>query len=316
MSSFHDAHMVLGEADNLMSRNICAVLFGRGLRDVAICRDASALHSALAPAIVDVLMFDASLPGVDLRETTQNIRHSRIGANPFAVIIATAEPRGSEGVQGALGAGIDDFLVRPMPADLVMRRINAFTRGRKLFAVTESYIGPDRRREMRLVEEAGELIEVPNTLRSKVVDGLGSDQVRRLVRDAKADVEERKVRSRYAAIVRLTRNILACYDGKGAEQELLRDLARLIERADDLVRNHRDTEYDHVAEIAGSIATLGRRIALTPLDPGKIELRLLANLADAVYQARTAADEATQVAREIAQAVFNYIAKHDAARGR
>jgi DNA-binding response OmpR family regulator len=180
--------MVLGEPDPLLSRNISDALGARGLKDLAICRDADQLKQAMVP-MVDVVMCDVDLPGIDFCETAQDIRKNRNGSNPFTVLIATARPSAQADVNKVIKSGIDDFLVKPMTADLVMRRVGAFAEGRKPFVVTDSYIGPSRRTKRREDGSDDDLIQVPNTLRSRVVDNARISELRNILSAALGDVE-------------------------------------------------------------------------------------------------------------------------------
>lgn len=175
--SYKDAQMVLGEPDPLFSRNISDALSARGLKDLAICRDANSLRQAMAP-MIDLVLCDVDLPGMDFCETAQEIRQSVLGVNPFAIVIATARPSAQADVGRVIKSGIDDFLIKPMTADLVVRRVGGFADGRKPFVVTKSYIGPSRRAKRREDGSDDDLIQVPNTLRSRLVDNARLVQLR------------------------------------------------------------------------------------------------------------------------------------------
>jgi DNA-binding response OmpR family regulator len=304
--SYKGAQMVLGEPDPLFSRNISDALGARGLKDLAICRDADSLRQAMVP-MIDLVLCDVDLPGMDFCETTQEIRQSALGANPFAIVIATARPSAQADVGRVIKSGIDDFLIKPMTADLVMRRVGSFADGRKPFVVTNSYIGPSRRAKRREDGSDDDLIEVPNTLRSKMVDSTHLSQLRGIIDAAVNAVASKKNETRLKAVVRLTQKLLAQQAEHSRAGEMRRTLDLLAEKADEVVADHRDSATAHVAEIAARIGKLARRISAGSGRPGNVEVSLLARLSDAVVSSFTASAAAVQIAHAIAGMVDKYL---------
>ena len=306
MYSYKGAQMVLGEPDPLFSRNISDALGARGLKDLAICRDADSLRQAMVP-MIDLVLCDVDLPGMDFCETTQEIRQSALGSNPFAIVIATARPSAQADVGRVIKSGIDDFLIKPMTADLVVRRVGGFTDGRKPFVVTESYIGPSRRAKRREDGSDDDMIEVPNTLRSKLIDSARLTQLREIIDAALTDVETKKNETRLRAVVRLTQKLLGQQAEHSRAGEMRRTLDLLAEKADEVVAEHKDSETAHVADIAARIGKLARRISAGSGRPGSVEISLLAKLSDAVVGSFTASAAAAQISKTIAGMVDKFL---------
>ena len=312
MSSFtyKGAQMVLGEPDPLFSRSLSDALGARGLKDLAICRDADSLRQAMAP-MIDLVLCDVDLPGMDFVETTQEIRQSALGANPFAIVIATARPSAQADVGKVIKSGIDDFLIKPMTADLVMRRVGSFAGGRKPFVVTNSYVGPSRRAKRREDGSDDDMIEVPNTLRGKLVDNLQLEELRAIIDSALSSVEGKKNETRLKAVVRLTQKLLAQQAEHSRAGEMRRTLDLLAEKADEVVSDHRDSATSHVAELAERIGKLARRISAGTGRPGNVEVSLLAKLSDAVVSSFTASAAAAQISFAIAGIVDKYLGQQE-----
>jgi DNA-binding response OmpR family regulator len=304
--SYKGAQMVLGEPDPLFSRNISDALGSRGLKDLAICRDAESLRLAMVP-MIDLVLCDVDLPGMDFCETAQEIRQSALGANPFAIVIATARPSAQADVGRVIKSGIDDFLIKPMTADLVVRRVGTFADGRRPFVVTNSYIGPSRRAKRREDGSDDDLIEVPNTLRSKMIDNAHLSQLRQIIDAAVTAVGQKKNETRLKAVVRLTQKLLAQQAEHSRAGEMRRTLDLLAEKADEVVADHKDSATAHVAEIAARIGKLARRISSGSGRPGNVEVSLLARLSDAVVSSFTASAAAVEIAHAIAGMVDKYI---------
>ena len=309
MISYKGAQMVLGEPDPLFSRNISDALGARGLKDLAICRDADSLRQAMLP-MIDLVLCDVDLPGMDFCETTQEIRQSALGANPFAIVIATARPSAQADVGKVIKSGIDDFLIKPMTADLVVRRVGSFADGRKPFVVTNSYVGPSRRAKRREDGSDDDLIQVPNTLRSKLVDNNRLAELQVIIDAALASVESKKNETRLKAVVRLTQKLLAQHAEHSRAGEMRRTLDLLAEKADEVVTEHKESETSHVAEIAARIGKLARRISAGTGRPGNVEVSLLAKLSDAVVSSFTAASAAAQISHAIAGMVDKFLGQN------
>lgn len=306
MFSYRDAQMVLGEPDPALCRNISDALGARGLKDLAICRDADSLRQAMAP-MVDVVMCDVDLPGIDFCDTAQDIRQSLMGSNPFTVLIATARPSAAADVSRVIKSGIDDFLIKPMTADLVMRRVGAFAEGRKPFVVTNSYVGPGRRAKRREDGSDDEVIEVPNTLRSKVVDNARLEQLRAILDAALTGVENMKTETRLKAIVRLTQRLQQQQAEHSRVGEVRRTLDLLAEKADEVGRDHSELAMPHIAEIAARIAKLAHRMSEGSGRPGHLEISLLVKLSDAVMTSFTASAASIEIAGQISGMVDKFL---------
>ena len=194
-----------------------------------------------------------------------------------------------------------------MTADLVVRRVGTFADGRRPFVVTNSYIGPSRRAKRREDGSDDDLIEVPNTLRSKMIDNAHLSQLRQIIDAAVTAVGQKKNETRLKAVVRLTQKLLAQQAEHSRAGEMRRTLDLLAEKADEVVADHKDSATAHVAEIAARIGKLARRISSGSGRPGNVEVSLLARLSDAVVSSFTASAAAVEIAHAIAGMVDKYI---------
>lgn len=303
---YKNVHVVLAEPDPLMSRNVSAALFARGMRDIAVCKNARELQEAVNMKPVDIMMCDVALPGMDFRETTQNIRNNSLGRNPYVQILATIGPTASVGLEEVTSAGVDDVLRKPIAANQVLNRFDALAKAKRRFVVTGAYVGPNRRKTTR-PSDAEYMVNVPNTLRSKINDGLKPSQLTTLIDETLLRVQNKKAHSRPRAITALTTQILGYYEGRGTEEELRRDFAHLIEKCEELVKSHKVSDAAHIAEVAASMAKLAEKIARAPMTPSKIDLELLTNLSAAMRRSLLSTDESIAAAREIAKTVRNFL---------
>ena len=310
--TYRDVHMVLGEPDAIFSGNIIDALKPRGIRDPAVCRSAESLKGALANH-VDLLLCDVDLPGLDFCGLAQDIRHARLGVNPFTVLIATARPSTSTDLGKVFASGIDYIVLKPMTADLVVRRVDGFTRGRKPFVVTEDFIGPSRRTKRRNDGSDDDLTPVPNTLRVKVLHNDRVALMPKLMEIGYQRLGKKKEETQVKSIARLTQRLYKLHeqppylDNMG---EWRRVLLLLAEKSDLVVNAHKGVATtDHAAEIAARIALLSRRWADSKTRPPDIEVMLIAQLSDALAGAFAKAEDVPEIARQIAAVVDNFLTK-------
>ncbi len=304
--NYRSVYVVLAEADPDISGVISSALFPRGLRDITICRDRDSLREAMNLKPVDVLMCDAQLAGLDFVGTIQNIRQNRLGTNPFVHIIATMNVSAHEQIQRVIGSGVDDLIRKPMPAVRVLNRFDSLTKARKPFVIAETYFGPNRRKAPRPGDEEG-MIDVPNTLRAKVVDNTHRNDVAKSVREAWADVLRRKQVRRPRALTVLTDRIMAFYDGRGTEEELRRDLGYLVAKSDELITMYKDSDAPHIAEIAFSMGGIVRRIMTSPMRPKKTDMRLMPHVTEATRLSTQSPQESADTVREVAEMIRSYL---------
>ncbi len=310
--ALENAHIVIGESDANNAKAMAATLTARGLRDVAICRDAEGLRQALAP-MVDLVVCDIDLPGLDMRSVAQRIRRRTVAGNPFAVLIATARPSSTQDLSRVMKAGMDKFAVKPVAGETVMKWIGSFAESRPPFVVTNGYIGPSRRSRPRDDGSDDNLIRVPNTLRARVVDKIGTEQIKSAVEAAVvriaaiAPMGAAMFNGHLQAVTRLVQHIQAELADGSRTPDLRGTLEQLSPAADAVATDYRMYGAAHVAEVAGRLAQLVRHIERNSGRFGKTELRLLGQLSTAMVTASTAPAGAAQISLEIGALVDSFL---------
>ena len=310
--ALENAHIVIGDRDVRGAQSMSAALKARGLRDVAICGDADGLRQALAP-MVDLVMCDIDLPGLDILSIAQRIRRRTVAGNPFAVLIATARPSSTQDMSRVMKSGMDDFAVKPVAADTMMKWIGGFAESRQPFAVTNQYIGPSRRSRPRDDGSDDNLIKVPNTLRARVVDKIGPEQIKSAIEAAVAMVAAiapmgaTLMTSHLHAVTRLVQHIQAELADETRTPDLRGTVEQLAAAADTVATDYRMSGAAPVAEVAGRLAQLARHIERNSGRVGTIELRLLGQLASGMVTASTAPAGAAQISRQIGALVDSFL---------
>ena len=102
----------IGEPDELARREMRQVLTHAGLKQVSAHANLANLANLLGQVPPDLIMLSAVLdPGVF--DFIRNIRHNKIGTNPFVVIMTVVSPDDIESVKRAMQAGTDDIIIAP-----------------------------------------------------------------------------------------------------------------------------------------------------------------------------------------------------------
>jgi DNA-binding response OmpR family regulator len=229
--------VVIADSRAYMSQALRNALVNEGYHDVQTFGRLGALRDAMKASLADLLVLDVDLPGGDSLALVRDIRHSRVGRNPFLPVILLTWASDPDVVERAVGSGVDLILVKPLSAAQLFSRIDGLVADRKPFVVTADYVGPDRRGHPK--QPQAKLFSVPNTLKDKMegkqVDPAElSDQINAALQDMNA--------SRLAQA--------------GAKlSALIEDMCGILESGKSLD----STEYElaQIGRIARSIAILG-----------------------------------------------------------
>lgn len=102
----------IGDPDDQARRELRQVLTHAGLKQVSSHTNLANLASLLGQVPPDLIMLSSDLdPGVF--DFIRNIRHNKIGTNPFVVIMTVVDADDVEAVKRAMQAGTDDIIIRP-----------------------------------------------------------------------------------------------------------------------------------------------------------------------------------------------------------
>lgn len=302
---YGDVRAVLCETNPALRSGLQAALFGKGLRELVICKDANVLATTLHEDLIDLVVCDVNLPGLDFCDMAQRLRQNAFGRNPFTMLIATLSDASVNEVRRMINAGVDRVLRKPVPMNVIMDHLDALVESRKPFVATEGYVGPTRRAAPRSDESWDELVPVPNTLRSKIVEKANDDRLQILVEEGWAKLEERKAFSSTASINRLINRILAHYDTNGSMSTLRTDLNRLVAVSRNLMRRSRGSA-DHIAGLASSLISVTVQIAQSPQAPQRVHLQLLAKLGEVMKRMFSAKQDSIEVIQQIAETIERF----------
>jgi len=304
---------VMGATDSDVAADLKETLHARGVHHAQECGATDHLFSALDAEIVDVLMYDYDLLGLDYIEVMQKIRRKVRGQNPFLIIVATVANSGFENVRRLISAGVDDLIVKPITADRVIQSLNTFSRKRKPFVVSHDYVGPLHRRGNGAEVAGQQVIRVPNTLRSRAIEGVSDAELEKMVTTAVERLEEKRLDAFDLAIARLSTQIAEFHTQASKPPHDKADFEAALGELEFIAAELRDrchfTPFARVADLATMLIAIVHRLFRKPISRAAVDVQLLEKLSMAIHRALTVERQSVGVMQEIASAVSEYTLK-------
>ena len=124
------------EDDQELNRTVCAFLNNSGYEAVG-CLNANEAYDALYENMIDLIVSDIMMPGVDGFEFARNIRDVN---NEIPILFMTARDDIASKQRG-FRIGVDDYMVKPIDLDELFLRIGALLRRSKIAASRKLEIG-------------------------------------------------------------------------------------------------------------------------------------------------------------------------------
>lgn len=168
-------------------------LFTLGFREVDVPVTVPELRRALELGDFDLAILDVTEDEAEICSLVHEMRHGRLGRNPFMVVVMTTWNQRGDLVRRVIDCGADDLLVRPLSTGQLKNRIAQQVEARKNFVVTSNYIGPDRRRDQTRKSDEEMLITVPNSLQSKARDGVLSGPSANEINEVRANIDRKRI---------------------------------------------------------------------------------------------------------------------------
>jgi len=123
-----------------------AILQALGFSKITLAPNMAASIDALKQTAFDMILCDFQLGIVNGLMLVRMIRQPEGLGNPNVPIVMITAHADTDRVAEALGAGVDDFLVKPVQPDVMARCLASLLDRPRSFVKTKDYAGPDRRR--------------------------------------------------------------------------------------------------------------------------------------------------------------------------
>ena len=299
-NAYRDASVLLFEPLDEVRYATRSALHQLGFETVIPVPDAERLNAVLEKKRPDLILCETEPGWSDVCDLVRRMRNHELGRDPFVSIILTIWNASRDSVQEILDAGADDLLTRPISTEMIGERVHALVHARKPFVVTSSYIGPARRNNDGDGRDPN-VIDVPNSLRARVVDGADDETIDRAITDAIGAVNQRRVIANADEILQLARTVLGMRSTAGMDavwREALRQLASL---AQDMSRRIWETDYHHIGDLCRALASVAVSLQSSSGTSLKKDTALFSDLVRALTLTFDPSTDTAKAAREISE---------------
>lgn len=123
-----------------------------GIKQVTEVNDSAALERALERNTYDVVIVDDAIAPTDAIDITRTLRASEQSPNRHVPLLMTFTVADKGRVITARDAGVTEFLIKPLSANVIGLRLTQTLANPRAFVAAEAYVGPDRRRKTASVK--------------------------------------------------------------------------------------------------------------------------------------------------------------------
>ncbi|MBP5857081.1 response regulator transcription factor [Marivibrio halodurans] len=300
------ARILFGEPEGSLRQALRTALSREGFEGIVDFDRTKSLREAVLKAQPDLLILDSEMDSGAADAMIQEIRHGKLGENPFVPVIVTIWEPTQSVVRRVASSGTDDIMVKPLSPGQILERIRVLVRARKPFVVTSDYIGPDRRKDESRPSDIPR-IDVPNTLRAKIRgEQIDRAELARAIEEAQRSINDQKLKRNAFQIAFLVEIVLPEFRKSGISATLLNGLERLTEVGRDTAERVKDTKWTHVSDLCTSLIRVTASIRETVEQPEKKEVDLLKPLSEAIVVALHPDESSAAISNEIANAVAGY----------
>jgi hypothetical protein len=269
-----DVEVVLFSPVQNTRRVIRDAIHGAGFRKLNVVMSTEILRRAVRETEFDMLILEAKDHLELVCEHICDIRHGRLGYNPYLVISVITWKPSDNVIRTLIDAGAD-IIIMPISIGAVTSRVDNIVKNRKEFIATSRYVGPDQRGANRATDndEVG-AFKVPNGVRFKATGDLSVKvDLEKIVRANNIVHEHRLRRStlRFGQLASSLERFIKQKPGQDLPNKELSEMMRLVAHIAG------QTENDSRSEII-DLATSLERIMNEAAGEGRPEADLFALL--------------------------------------
>tara|TARA_R100000005_G_scaffold96724_1_gene86774 strand:- start:10216 stop:11211 length:996 start_codon:yes stop_codon:yes gene_type:complete len=256
---FQTAAVLLYDPEPSMRQSIRSALLNIGFGEVIASGDEADFSRKLEQEKFDLVIAETASAQSDTHHIIRDIRHSRVGKDPFVNVVLSIWHTGPDVVRDVINAGADDLILRPMSRTQIFTRLRHLINARKPFVVTADYIGPDRRAALRNPSSLPTLI-VPNSLRAKVENMPELAATPETIKLAMRAVNERKIAAYSEHVLRLASAVVLLSGTAGSPGDRKEVLAVMRERNLALMAAVKGSGYEHILSLCDALDGLLTRL--------------------------------------------------------
>lgn len=128
--------ILIVEDDRDLNQTVCAYLKGKGYEAIG-CLSANVAYNEMYGNLFDIIISDIMMPQIDGYEFAKTVREMN---EDIPILFMTAR-EDFESKRKGFGAGVDDYMVKPIDLDELLLRIEALLRRAKLATNRKLTIG-------------------------------------------------------------------------------------------------------------------------------------------------------------------------------
>lgn len=249
---FDKVTVVIADPDHKARTIAKKTLIKAGFRKILTGHNLAFVKQSFDVEMPELLIAETNLPDGDFSEFVNDLRHHKIGNNPFLVVSALAENPTPDLVKKVIQAGADDLLSKPFDVATLMRRVGRLIHQRKPFVVTGDYVGPTRQAKSQKEANAERFVP-PNTLKARALNEGSVDEVQAMVDAAIQSVNTKALESHADDINELVTIVTPRLTTGQVDATARLCLDRLRYAAEDANRRLDGTQYDHVSELCQTL---------------------------------------------------------------
>lgn len=293
--------IVYAEGDQRLRHNLRAALNHNGYRGIREFSHLDGATGAIRLAAPDIFLVDGGLSNGTSFEIIENLRHHKLGRNPFLSVIVSCESPDSRTVTKFINSGVDYLVVKPVAPSQLIQRFKMIAKKRKPFEVTSDYICPDRSEFMKADDgEGGSIIEVPNTVGMKARRQMVSQaDLEEMVHSVMGNINVERLRQDARQIARLVMQVADLLHDGHVNGRLKAASVRILSIIVDIKQRMPADAAAHSVELCDLLAELTEKLMNDPTSTEDRVLALLAALADAIFACIRERDDASEFAREV-----------------
>ncbi len=283
-----DVDVYLGEPNEQVRESMRAMMRGEGFRKMRTFARMDDLLNAIKETPPDLLIAADDIdPG--LFDTIRDIRHFKIGRNPFIMITLMVRAESDDAVKRAVLAGADDVMIKPVAPGKLLERVAQVTFSRLPFIATTDYVGPERRKPNSDRPSKIRQLDVVNTFKLKLEGRrMSSGELARAVEANMNDVMVARLDSHGLKLGWICGLILKSYEDKTINKELEERILVLVSVLEDAGRTARVLGEPELAQICTQMAREVEEMAEKYQEPTDHHLSTIRKLTKAFELAKTA----------------------------
>jgi len=289
--SLRKVTVFVGEKNYYERQQLRDMFLAQGVKAVVCHATSQALRNMLLENPPDMLVLSDDFDTA-VFDMIREIRHQKIGENPFMLITMLVAPGRREALTHAIKSGVDDIVIKPLTAERVRERMSLVAFHRQPFVAHGEYIGPDRQTEDR--PRSVKRISVLNTLLEKV-NGKDFDKesLKAAIDRSLEQVLQAQLDSQSSHLGELCGRLVHAYDSGDIGDEVQSDLLNLATVLQDAAAVAQRLKEVQLSALCMSLADNVTKMADHYYEPMERELDLLRKITAAFQLAMDSAQKNT-----------------------